>query len=78
MAKLFCGSRLWSLCLVLVIVVAAVQQAQAVRRLDPGVLDQCKRPGGPHRGCHPDPKAPPSPANKYNRGCSKIHRCRQG
>ncbi|KAM1646180.1 hypothetical protein TB2_007487 [Malus domestica] len=46
--------------------------------IPPGVLDPCKRPGGPHLGCNGDVKSPPQPANPYNRGCSMILRCRSG
>ncbi|RXH98010.1 hypothetical protein DVH24_010335 [Malus domestica] len=45
---------------------------------DPGVLDPCKRPGGPHRGCNATTEGPRQPANPYNRGCSRILRCRDG
>ncbi|KAH1075195.1 hypothetical protein J1N35_027523 [Gossypium stocksii] len=48
-----------------------------VTYIHPGVLDPCKRPGGPHPGCHPNPKSAPTQANTYNRGCSRHHRCRQ-
>ncbi|KAK8576908.1 hypothetical protein V6N13_121907 [Hibiscus sabdariffa] len=50
--------------------------AGATRYIHPAVLDHCKRPGGPHPGCHPDPKGPLKQANRYNRGCSRHHRCR--
>ncbi|PPR82159.1 hypothetical protein GOBAR_AA38561 [Gossypium barbadense] len=48
-----------------------------VTYIHPGVIDPCKRPGGPHLGCHPNPKSAPTQANTYNRGCSRHHRCRQ-
>lgn len=51
--------------------------------LHPGVVDPCQRPGGPHPGCLPkDNKASQTvpgestPANAYQRGCSKLNRCR--
>ncbi|KAK8549534.1 hypothetical protein V6N13_027286 [Hibiscus sabdariffa] len=50
--------------------------AGRTRYIHPAVLDHCKRPGGPHPGCHPDPKSPLKQANPYNRGCSRHHRCR--
>ncbi|KAH1075192.1 hypothetical protein J1N35_027520 [Gossypium stocksii] len=48
-----------------------------VTYIHPEVLDPCKRPGGPHSGCYPDPKSAPTQAKTYNRGCSRHHRCRQ-
>ncbi|KAK8576919.1 hypothetical protein V6N13_121918 [Hibiscus sabdariffa] len=50
--------------------------AGATSYIHPAVLDHCKRPGGPHPGCHPNPKGPLKQANPYNRGCSRHHRCR--
>ena len=51
----------------------------ASKKIDAGVLDPCKWPGGPHPGC-PDPKnkTPPGPANPYDRGCNRITLCRGG
>lgn len=37
--------------------------------------DPCTAPGGPYPGCE---KGAPRPANPYQRGCSKINRCRGG
>ncbi|TYI50184.1 hypothetical protein E1A91_D12G084200v1 [Gossypium mustelinum] len=42
-----------------------------------GVLDPCKRPGGLHSWCHPNPKSSPTQANTYNLGCSRHNRCHQ-
>nr|QGT52200.1 rapid alkalinization factor 5 [Pyrus x bretschneideri] len=47
-------------------------------RIDPGVLDRCRRPGGPHPGCYHETEGPRKPINPYNRGCSIILRCRHG
>ena len=51
----------------------------AATNISDGVLDPCKKPGGPHPGC-PDPKnkAPPVAAAPYNRGCNPIKHCRGG
>ncbi|MFQ6636703.1 hypothetical protein Gotur_013430 [Gossypium turneri] len=58
----------------------AVQVGAAARNgvtyIHLGVIDPCKRPGGPHLGCHPNQKSSPTQANTYNRGCSRHHRCR--
>lgn len=66
------------LCLLLVVcmVVLRGSGAAAGKNIDAGVLDPCKAPGGPHAGCQPNPKAPPTPANDYSRGCNKYNRCR--
>ncbi|KAG4114970.1 hypothetical protein ERO13_D12G077402v2 [Gossypium hirsutum] len=48
---------------------------KGVTCIQPGVLDPCKRPGGPHLGCHPNQKSAATQANTYNRGCSRHHRC---
>ncbi|MBA0878278.1 hypothetical protein Goshw_006440, partial [Gossypium schwendimanii] len=50
----------------------AVVQVDATARsgvmyIHPGVLDPCKRPGGSHPGCHPNPESTPTQANTYNR-----------
>ncbi|KAM1448888.1 hypothetical protein ACFXTN_007241 [Malus domestica] len=67
------------LCLLLVSMVVLNSEVKAERnRIHPGVLNPCKRPGGPHPGCNGDVKSPPQPANPYNRGCSMILRCRRG
>ncbi|MBA0655759.1 hypothetical protein Goklo_008195, partial [Gossypium klotzschianum] len=39
-----------------------------VTYIHPGVLNPCKRLGGPHLGCHPNQKSSPTQANSYNRG----------
>ncbi|KAF4397163.1 hypothetical protein G4B88_009009 [Cannabis sativa] len=43
--------------------------------INPGVLDPCQKPGGPHKGCS-DPNAKRTPSNEYNRGCFNDDRCR--
>ncbi|KAL5755594.1 hypothetical protein ACOSP7_020007 [Xanthoceras sorbifolium] len=70
----------WILCLALISLVVAnqVQVLGASRSIDPGVFDPCKISGGSAPGCGYDKNAPPQAANEYNRGCSSIHRCRQG
>ncbi|XP_062109833.1 protein RALF-like 25 [Humulus lupulus] len=45
------------------------------KMINPGVLDPCQRPGGPHKGCQ-NPYEQRTPANKYNRGCTNPNRCR--
>ncbi|XVF81247.1 hypothetical protein PTKIN_Ptkin15bG0140400 [Pterospermum kingtungense] len=72
----FYNMKAWLICLALISTVV-VNQAET-RSIDAGVLDPCQRPGGPHPGCHPDPKSPPQAANPYQRGCSRHHRCRRG
>ncbi|KAB2602185.1 protein RALF-like 25 [Pyrus ussuriensis x Pyrus communis] len=63
------------LCFLLVTLVVLKSEVQAQRnRIDYGVVDPCKAPGGPRRGC--DGKT--QPANPYNHGCSKILGCRDG
>ena len=49
----------------------------ASKKIDAGVLDPCKQPGGPHPGCQEN-KAPPVAAAPYNRGCNRITHCRGG
>ncbi|KAL4283136.1 hypothetical protein GQ457_16G030480 [Hibiscus cannabinus] len=71
--------KTWLICLMLIGMLATEidgAEPDDVPRLHPGVLDPCKRPGGPHPGCHPDPESPPIEANSYDRGCSKHNRCR--
>ncbi|KAK8555886.1 hypothetical protein V6N13_069965 [Hibiscus sabdariffa] len=71
--------KTWLICLMLIGMLAIEIDAAApdgVDRLHPGVLDPCKRPGGPHPGCHPDPESPPKEANPYSRGCSRHNKCR--
>ncbi|PKI39142.1 hypothetical protein CRG98_040461 [Punica granatum] len=75
MVKLPIGSCLCIFFFVL-LSAAALQQAAAGRYINEGVLNPCKWPGGPHKGCHPNPQAPPVRANPHTRGCSKILRCR--
>ncbi|XVE78147.1 hypothetical protein DITRI_Ditri13aG0120500 [Diplodiscus trichospermus] len=77
----FSDIKAWLICVVLIIsMVVAMNQVDAAARtpINAAVIDPCKRPGGPHPGCHPDPNSPPQEANPYHRGCSKIHRCRRG
>ncbi|KAB2088756.1 hypothetical protein E1A91_A03G023800v1 [Gossypium mustelinum] len=71
--------KIWLICLVLISMVVVQVDAttrSGVKYIDPGVLNPCKRPGGPHPGCHPNPKSTPTQANTYDRGCSRHHRCR--
>ncbi|KAK7832877.1 protein ralf-like 25 [Quercus suber] len=66
------------LCFVLIISMMILMIGVAAGNINEWVLEPCKRPGGPHPGC-PNPKnKAPTPANPYNRGCSRIHRCRGG
>ena len=46
--------------------------------INPGVLDPCQKPRGPHPGCPQSESMPVerTPANPYSRGCSKLTRCR--
>jgi len=63
----------WFLCFVLIsMAVLAVDVLAA--NIDPGVLDPCKRPGGPYPGCPTNEHS--KPANPWTRGCSSITRCR--
>ncbi|KAL6271129.1 hypothetical protein ACE6H2_028040 [Prunus campanulata] len=67
------------LCLLIVGMVALNEGVEDGRtRINPGVLDPCLKPGGPHRGCSlpRGSNGERKPANPYNRGCSKIYRCR--
>ena len=73
----FSNIKAWLICFVL-ITMAVVNQVDAAPNIDPAVLDPCKRPGGPHPGCHPDINSAPEQANAYQRGCSKTHKCRSG
>ncbi|KAL5734543.1 hypothetical protein ACOSP7_032404 [Xanthoceras sorbifolium] len=74
----------WILCLCLVSLVVANQvQVGATRSIVmdkvTGAVDPCKLSGGSAPGCvHYKKKALLEQANEYNRGCSAIHRCRQG
>ncbi|KAL5733054.1 hypothetical protein ACOSP7_032392 [Xanthoceras sorbifolium] len=74
----------WILCLCLVSLVVANQvQVGAIRSLvmdkAAGAVDPCKLSGGSAPGCiHFRKKALREQANEYDRGCSAIHRCRQG
>ncbi|KAI9169675.1 hypothetical protein LWI28_015916 [Acer negundo] len=66
----------WILCLALVSLVVANQvQVGAARSIDLAVLDPCKLSGGSAPGCGGGQN---KQANEYSRGCSSIHRCRQG
>ncbi|CAN7126860.1 hypothetical protein BRARA_G00563 [Brassica rapa] len=70
-------------CVILMLVICAaviVEQSEAKKDrkyLSPHIFDPCHGPNPP-AGCHPPHDGPPVPANKYTRGCSKIHRCRGG
>ncbi|KAG6628845.1 hypothetical protein I3843_14G041500 [Carya illinoinensis] len=68
------------LCLVLIISMVVLRggTGAAASNIDAGVLDPCKKPGGPHPGCNPDAKAPPQEANKYEHGCNQEDHCRSG
>ncbi|KAK2652258.1 hypothetical protein Ddye_012114 [Dipteronia dyeriana] len=65
------------LCLALISLVV-VNQVEVVesKRIGPRVLDPCERVGNKAPGCGHHKNAPPRQANKYQRGCSHIHRCR--
>ncbi|XWS76042.1 hypothetical protein CRYUN_Cryun01aG0143400 [Craigia yunnanensis] len=68
--------KAWLFCFAL-ITMAVLNQVDAGRTfIHEGVLDPCKRPGGPHPGCHPNKNRPPQQANRYHRGCSRFNRCR--
>ncbi|KAB2602180.1 protein RALF-like 25 [Pyrus ussuriensis x Pyrus communis] len=63
------------LCFLLITLVVLNSEVQAQRNcIDHGVLDPCKRPGGPHPVCNGNTQ----PANPYDHVCPKIHRCRNG
>ncbi|CAB4291177.1 unnamed protein product [Prunus armeniaca] len=65
------------LCLLIVGMVALNEGVEAGgTRINPGVLDPCLKPGGPHPGCSGGSNGKHKPANPYNRGCLKINRCR--
>ena len=70
-------------CVILMLVICAaviVEQSEAKKDkiyLSPHIFDPCHGPNPP-AGCHPPHDGPPVPANKYTRGCLKIHRCRGG
>ncbi|KAF2286644.1 hypothetical protein GH714_023280 [Hevea brasiliensis] len=49
---------------------------EAIKYLDPGVIDPCIASGNKLPGCQPNKEQPRQQANTYNRGCSSIHRCR--
>ncbi|OAY34547.1 hypothetical protein MANES_12G028500v8 [Manihot esculenta] len=51
-------------------------RVEAVRYLEPGVLDPCIRSGNKLPGCDPNKNQPRKEANPYQRGCSAITRCR--
>ncbi|EXC33020.1 hypothetical protein L484_014801 [Morus notabilis] len=56
-----------------------VEVTAGTNKLVDGVVDPCKKPGGPHPGCNPNPNANRGhdAANDYDRGCSANHRCRK-
>ncbi|RXH87042.1 hypothetical protein DVH24_028542 [Malus domestica] len=61
------------LCFLLISLVVLNSEVQARRNgIDPGVVDPCKRPGGPHPGCNGNTQ----PVRPYDRDCSTILRCR--
>ncbi|CAN8258215.1 unnamed protein product [Cochlearia groenlandica] len=66
--------------LLLVICVAAIaDQSEAHKKyINPGVLSPCNRPNPPP-GCQASNvrNKPRTPANKYQRGCPLIKRCRR-
>ncbi|MBA0633729.1 hypothetical protein Godav_029872, partial [Gossypium davidsonii] len=62
--------KIWLIYLALINMVVVQVDAttrNSVMYIHPGVLDPCKRPGGPHPGCHLNPKSTPTQANTYNR-----------
>ncbi|BBN67190.1 RALF-like 30 [Prunus dulcis] len=67
------------LCVLIVGMVALNEGVEAKRAsINPGVLDPCLKPGGPHPGCS-GPRGSNGarkPVNPYNRGCLKFNRCR--
>ena len=72
----FSNIKAWLICFAL-ITMAVVNQVDAVQTINAAVFDPCKRPGGPHPGCHPDINSAPVQVNVYQRGCSRFHRCRR-
>ncbi|MBA0863265.1 hypothetical protein Goshw_018796, partial [Gossypium schwendimanii] len=50
----------------MVVVQVGVAARSGITYIHPGVLDPCKRLGGLHPGCHPNPKSAPTQANPYN------------
>ncbi|KDP45878.1 hypothetical protein JCGZ_15322 [Jatropha curcas] len=62
------------LCLAL-ISLAMLNQIDA-KHINPAVLDPCLRSGNKLPGCHANKGKPREEANKYNRGCLNINRCR--
>lgn len=68
--------RVLILCFAVLLSMSALFHSAESLRIHPGVFDKCKRPGGPHPGCHPNPSSPARPVNKYNRGCLVMNRCR--
>lgn len=66
----------WLVCLMVIGMLVGVSHEEGGGRLEPGVVDPCQRPGGPHPGCqNPGPR---QQANQYTRGCSQTTRCRGG
>ncbi|MFQ6637932.1 hypothetical protein Gotur_013665 [Gossypium turneri] len=60
----------------MVVVQVGVAARSGITYIHPGVLDPCKRLGGLHPRCHPNPKSAPTQSNTYNCGCSRHHRYR--
>ncbi|MBA0744388.1 hypothetical protein Gogos_007015, partial [Gossypium gossypioides] len=50
----------------MVVVQVGAAARSGITYIHPGVLDPCKRLGGPHPGCHPNPESAPTQANTYN------------
>ncbi|VVA98409.1 unnamed protein product [Arabis nemorensis] len=72
--------KAWVILLLVICVATIVEQSeaqQARKYLKPHVFSACHRPNPP-AGCHPHNSInkPREQANKYRRGCSRIHRCR--
>jgi hypothetical protein len=65
------------LCLVVISMgILAMAALAGAKRIEPWVLDPCKRPGANYPGCPTN--MPYKPANPYSRGCPKGARCRHG
>ncbi|KFK39825.1 hypothetical protein AALP_AA3G293300 [Arabis alpina] len=69
--------KAWVILLLVICAAAIVEQSEARKYLKPHVFNKCHLPNPP-AGCYPHNSInkPPTPANTYRRGCSKIHRCR--
>ncbi|TYI50177.1 hypothetical protein E1A91_D12G083500v1 [Gossypium mustelinum] len=59
----------------MIVVQVGAAARNGVTYIHPGVLDPCKRPGGPYSGYDPNRNSAPTQANTYNCGCSGHHRC---